>query len=87
MVTLEEGTYMRMIHLHFLIVSYKSVYNCIMGRIFFISLNISVSTTHMKMNYRYVQEELIIVHTNFNKLNQIHKTLIRDSIVTTLRRQ
>lgn len=87
MIYLGEGRYMSIVDVHFLVPTYESVYNYILGTPFFVAINIFASTIHLKNKYHNIYDKSIIVHIYLARSLKIHEILLKDPNTTILRQE
>lgn len=68
MVIMEDGKDTRMFESYFLMVPYKSVYNCILGIPLTAALDAIAFLIHLKLQYLNVHNELVIIRDKLSKL-------------------
>lgn len=87
MATLGKGRDTRIIDLQCLMVSYKSVYNCILGRLFTDTLDMMAYHVHLKLKYHNVHDELVTINAVQFGTKRIHKALQCDKVRYKKKRQ
>lgn len=75
MVTLREGWDTETIDSLFLVVPCNNVYNGIISRPFTVTLDAMESLVHLKLNYRNVHDETVMISTNLFGVKRIYKSL------------
>lgn len=78
MVTLGEGRDIRTVNSQIPVVTYKSVYNCIMGRPFIGRLHAMASQVHLKLKYQYVCDKLVTINIDLSREKRIYRALQYD---------
>lgn len=61
------------IDLQFLVVSYKGVYNCILGGTFSITLDTEASPFHIKLKYHNIHDDPVTIYTTLSEVKRIQK--------------
>lgn len=64
MISIGDGKEIRTVNLKFLVVPYKNVYNCILGRPFVAMVGVVASPFHLKLKYHNLQGELLTINAD-----------------------
>lgn len=78
---------MKETNMQFLMVPCKSVYNGIIGRPFFTTLDITTLTVHLNIKNHKIYDILVIIHVDTSKAHSIHKTLLKGPTVIAFHRE
>lgn len=67
MTTLGEGRFVMIVDIKFLVVPYKNIYNCILGRTFLVNLYTTASPIHLNTKYHKVMYGPITIHDDLTR--------------------
>lgn len=73
-----------MLDTQFLEVPYKSAYKYIIGKPFFVAIEIIASTAHLKMKYHNIYDESVSFHNYMVRSIYIHEILLKNPAPTTV---